>query len=133
MAINSRRKGKTGELEAVAILKSLFGWVGRRTQQFSGWAKGGESADIYVDQTPDLFFEIKRNERLNINNAMAIAVEQADRKCPVILHRINRNPDWLLTIRLKDLPRLAHSYDAAVNCAYTSGNQADDTVAAKTL
>jgi hypothetical protein len=128
MAINSRQKGKTGELEIVRVLKELFGWSGRRTQQFSGWAKGGASADIYVDQTPDLFWEIKRVERLNINNAMALAVEQADRKCPVVLHRVNRSPDWLLTIRLQDLPRLAHAYESAVNCG-NGHSQTDDTVA----
>lgn len=46
MALKSARaKGKNGELEACHTLKELFGWVARRTQQFSGWAKGGDSAE----------------------------------------------------------------------------------------
>lgn len=115
MALKSARaKGKNGELEACHTLKELFGWVARRTQQFSGWAKGGDSADIVCDQTPSLFYEVKRVERLAIPKAMALAVRQAGRKCPVLLHRQNRSQvGWMLTIRLEDLPRLAHAYTVA--------------------
>jgi len=41
--INSKKKGKTGELELAHRLKD-YGFDARRTQQFCG--KGGESADV---------------------------------------------------------------------------------------
>lgn len=113
MALNSRKKGKVGELACCAVLKELFGWTARRTQQFSGWS-GGESADIVCDQTPSLFLEVKRVERLNLLQALRLAVKQAGRRCPVVLHRPNRSAvGWMLTIRLEDLPRLAHAYECA--------------------
>ena len=112
MAVNGRRKGKVGELEAAATLRDLFGWAARRRQQFSG--KSGDD-DLLVDQTPSLFWEVKRVERLSIPKTMATAVEQAGRKCPVIMHRQNRSKvGWLLTIRLEDLPRLVHAYENAI-------------------
>ena len=44
LMINSKRKGKTGELELAKIFTDTYGFESRRTQQFCG--KGGESADI---------------------------------------------------------------------------------------
>ena len=118
MAVNGRRKGKVGELEAAATLRELFGWAARRRQQFSG--KCGDDY-LMVDQTPSLFWEVKRVERLSIPKTMATAVEQSGRKCPVIMHRQNRSKvGWLLTIRLEDLPRLVHAYENAITCPVAS-------------
>jgi hypothetical protein len=111
MAVNSRRKGKVGELEAAHILKELFGWAARRRQQFSGNA--GDD-DLMVDQTPGLFWEVKRVQRLNVPKTVQVAARQAGRKCPVVMHRVDRG-EWLLTIRLSDLPRLVHAYENAIN------------------
>ena len=116
MAVNSRNKGKVGELAACAELHSLFGWVCRRSQQFSGWAKGGASPDILVDQTPSIFWEVKRVEKLNVGKALALAINQCGRSVPVVMHRPNRSPNgWMLTIRLIDLPRLCHAYISATD------------------
>ena len=109
MALNSRQKGKGGELEACQILRELFGWVAQRSQQFCG--RGGD-ADIKVAQTPGLFWEIKRQEKLEVHKAMRRASEDSGRQCPVLMHRRNRS-EWLLTIRLIDLPRLCHAYQSA--------------------
>lgn len=114
MAVNSRRKGKTGELEACQTLRDLFGWTSRRSQQFSGWSPTNDSPDIIVDQTPSAFWEIKRQERLNIPKAMQVAVAQAGRKLALLMHRQSRG-EWLLTIRLSDLPRLCHAYEIAIH------------------
>lgn len=109
MAVNGKRKGKVGEQEACHFLKHLFGWTARRSQQYSGEA--GDD-DIRVDQTPSIFWEIKREERLNVVRAMAKAVQQAGRRTAVLMHRPNRS-EWLLTIRLKDLPAVCHAYSIA--------------------
>lgn len=123
MAIKSARaKGKNGELEACHILRELFGWMCRRTQQFSGWQRDGDSPDIVCDHTPSLFFEVKRVERLAVPRALLTAAKQCGRKCPVLLHRQNRSQvGWMLTIRLEDLPRLAHAYAVAVDAETKTG------------
>lgn len=111
MALNSRQKGKAGELEAAQTLRELFGWDCSRSVQHSGTQ---DSADLRVSSTPGLWIEVKRVERLNVPKTMATAVKQCGRKCPVLLHRPNRSQvGWMLTIRLTDLPLLAHAYDAA--------------------
>lgn len=111
MALNSRRKGKQGELEAAQTLRDLFGWDCGRSVQHSGTQ---DSADLRVSNTPGLWFEVKRVQALNVPRTMQKAVAEAGRKCPVLLHRTNRSPvGWLLTIRLVDLPKLAHAFDVA--------------------
>lgn len=113
MAVDSRAKGAAGERSACEMLKQLFGWTARRSQQYSGY-NDGNSPDIICDQTPTVFWEIKRCERLNLLRALQLAVAQAGRKIPVVMHRPNRSPvGWMITIRLEDLPRLANAYDVA--------------------
>jgi hypothetical protein len=109
LALNSRRKGKVGELEAAQFLRETFGWTTRRSQQHSGTA---DSADLRVSQTPDLWWEIKRVERLNVPKTMKIAVAQSGRRTPVLMHRPSRS-EWLLTIRVIDLPVLVHAFETA--------------------
>lgn len=109
MALNSRRKGKVGELEAAQFLREVFGWTTRRSQQHSGTA---DSADLRVEQTPQLWWEVKRVERLNVPRTMRVAVAQAGRRTPVLMHRPSRS-EWLLTIRVIDLPVLVHAFETA--------------------
>jgi len=109
LALNSRRKGKVGELEAAAFLRENFGWTTRRSQQHSGTC---DSADLRVEQTPRLWWEIKRHERLNVPETMRIAISQAGRKIAVLMHRPSRS-EWLLTIRVIDLPVLVNEFEAA--------------------
>ena len=119
MALNSRAKGKRAELACCQALRDLFGWACRRSQQFSGWHP--DSPDIICDQTPSLFFECKWVERLSLPRAMGLAVRQAGRKTPVILHRTSRSSHgWLLTIRLTDLPLLCHAFESAQHVAVAS-------------
>lgn len=122
MAVNSRAKGKRGELEAAAKLRELFGWTASRAAQHKATEN---SADLNVEETPALWWEVKRVERLCLPKTMAEAASACGRKCPCIMHRRNGDPDWLLTIRLSDLPQLVHAYDAS--CQIQSG----ETVAAK--
>lgn len=124
MALKSARaKGKTGELEACHTLKELFGWHANRTQQRTGWSRNGDSPDIEVEETPGLFFEIKRVQALNVPRALTLATKQCGRRCPVLMHRPNHSPNgWMLTIRLTDLPRLVHEYEHAIHTEFQEGS-----------
>lgn len=111
----SRRKGAAGELEACHELGSRFGWRARRTAPMQA-GHASEYPDIVCDQTPGLFLEVKRVEKLNVQKALGVAARQAGRKVPILLHRTNRSPlGWLLTLRLEDLPRLSHAYQLAAD------------------
>ncbi len=124
MALDSRRKGKVGELEACQALRELFGWAAMRTQQRTGWSPNGDSPDIEVVQTPDLFWEIKRVQSLNVPRALSLAAKQCGRRCPVVMHRPNRSPNgWMLTLRLADLPRLVHAYTTATDSEGSAGSE----------
>lgn len=113
--INSKRKGAAGERSACQELKDRFGWDAHRTQQYSGYSDGN-SPDIVCDQTPGLFWEIKRVERINLMKVLALAEKQAGRKCPIVMHRPNKCPvGWMITLKLEDLPRLVHAYEIAIS------------------
>lgn len=100
--INSRAKGKTGELEIAKLLREKFGYEdARRGQQHAG---GPDSPDVMgVD---GLHIEVKRVEKLNVEEAM----QQSERDCgenevPVVFHRKNKER-WKATLRLDDFMNL---------------------------
>lgn len=110
MPINSRNKGKKGELELCHTLKELFGWETRRSQQHCGDAG---DADVVIEGMPTAFPEVKRVEKLNVTKAIEKAVEQCQGKTPLLFHRMNRSKvGWLLTIRLEDLMPLLEMVDS---------------------
>lgn len=93
----SQRKGRTGELELARLLRG-YGYDVQPGQAVSYGA------------TPDLVglsgvhIECKRNERLNVPEAMAQAVRDADRfrdGAPAVFHRRNRS-GWLVTMQICD-------------------------------
>lgn len=57
--INSKRKGKRGELEVAAIFKD-YGLDAHRTAQVDGTL----SADVVVEEHPELHVEVKLNKRI---------------------------------------------------------------------
>ena len=98
--INSKQKGKAGELELSKVLKDA-GFEARRSQQYCGVA--GDSDVIGV---PGYHIECKRVEKLNIENAMKQASSDAkEGEIPVVCHRKNRC-DWLVTMRVVDWLKL---------------------------
>jgi len=99
--MNSCQKGKVGEREAAHFLANLFGTEAARGQQYRG---GPDSPDVIMPTIP-VHWEVKRTERLNIQDAVAQAVRDAGDSLPVVLHRRNRT-EWLATIRAADLPRM---------------------------
>jgi len=103
-------------------LSRLFGFRCRRTQQFSG--KSGDAADIVCEETPSIFYEIKRVNKLNVPRAMATAANQSGRRVPVLIHRPDRcAAGWMLTIKLSDLPRLCHAYQSAIEQEIAVGSK----------
>lgn len=110
MAINSRQKGKAGELELAHILQE-YGYETRRGQQYCG-----ANGDADVVGLPGVHVECKRVENLNIDKAMAQAQHDAkDGEMPVVMHRKNRQR-WKATMTLDDFMALyqaAHSNGAS--------------------
>ena len=99
----SRNKGKRGELELAAELKRLFNIEARRGVQYHG---GADSPDVTTELS-ELHFEVKRTERLSLYPALKQAIDDAGtEKIPVVCHRANHQ-DWVVIIRLNDLPKLA--------------------------
>lgn len=102
MAINSRQKGKRGELELAHKLKDFGFTEAKRGQQYSGI---NGDADV-VDAIPNIHIEVKRVERLNIDEAMAQSVRDArENETPTVFHRRN-NKGWLVTMRLEDFIKI---------------------------
>jgi len=102
--INSKQKGKKGELEFSNLCKE-HGFNTRRSQQYAGI---NNDADIVG--LPNLHVEVKRVERLNISNAIGQAErDKADDEIAIVAHRKNRE-DWLVTMKADDWFKLYKSY-----------------------
>ena len=95
MAINSREKGRRGEIELAHKLEE-FGYNARRGQQFSG-----ANGDPDVIGLPGVHIECKRVEKLNIDKAMQQAQNDSrPSEMPCVFHRRNNRP-WLVTMPLE--------------------------------
>ena len=90
MSINSRTKGKTGELEFAAVLKAKK-LDARRGQQFSG---GKDSPDVICSSLTGVHFEVKRVQAGNPYKWLDQAQRDGVGKLPVVAHRKNRK-DWI--------------------------------------
>ncbi len=94
MPINSRNKGKVGELELVSYLKER-GVTAERGQQF----KGGAGSPDVVHDLPNVHIECKRVEQGNLYDWLEQAKRDAGDKVPVVMHRRNRQ-DWVAILQL---------------------------------
>ena len=103
--MNSRDKGKRGELEAAHVLKK-HGYDARRGQQFSG-----ANGDADVVGLPDIHLEIKRVEKLNIDDALQQSIRDArDAEIPVVMHRKNRT-EWKVTMLFEDWIKMYKAWE----------------------
>ena len=111
MPINSKAKGKRGELELCQELKK-YGYDCRRTVQYNGKADEGDADVIGLK---GIRAEVKRVEKLNIYDAIAQAKRDAknDDK-PAVFHRKNRC-NWLVTMELDKFMEIYKAYEEAVN------------------
>ena len=102
--MNSRNKGKRGELELAKKLRE-YGYDSRRGQQYSG-----ANGDADVVGLPGIHIECKRVEKLNIYDAISQAKHDAKaEEMPVVVHRKN-NSEWLVTLPLDDWIKLYRDY-----------------------
>lgn len=103
--MNSRQKGKRGEREWAGWLRDHLGCdKARRGQQFSGL----DGEDV-VDGFGRFHHEVKRVEKLNINEALRQSVRDAKPgQVPIVAHRRN-NDQWLITFRASDIREFAEA------------------------
>ena len=104
--INSKRKGKAGELELAKKLRE-YGYDARRTVQYNGKSEEGK-ADLLG--LPGVHIECKRTERLSIYDAMAQAKADSKGEIPCVFHRKN-NSKWLVTMEIDDFMKLYKEWE----------------------
>lgn len=100
MAINSKQKGKRGELQLSKKLRE-HGFNTRRTVQYNGKAEEGQADLVGLN---GIHIECKYTERLNIHDAIDQAKRDSlpfDTELPTVFHRKN-NHEWLVTMTLDD-------------------------------
>ena len=103
--VNSKKKGKDGELEIAALLRHYGYHDARRGQQFRG---GGDSPDVVG--LPGFHLEVKRTERLRVCEAVDQARRDAAKGAiPVVVYRGNNDKlkstsrgEWLFILGAKD-------------------------------
>lgn len=96
--MNSKQKGKRGELEFSKFLQSL-GVEARRGVQYSGTS---DSPDV-VSSLP-VHWEVKRTEAFRLYPALRQAIRDAStsESVPVVAYRANKE-DWVCVLRAEDL------------------------------
>lgn len=120
--MNSREKGKRGELEISHLLQA-YGYETRRNQQFSG-----ANGDADVVGLPGIHIECKRVQHLNIDKALKQAIsdtyadslKQGTEILPAVFHRSNDDHKkdstkgvWKVTMTLKDWMKLYQAWDCS--------------------
>lgn len=110
--MNSREKGKRGELELSHFLKDHGFINAKRGQQYCG-AHG----DADVEGLPGVHIECKRVEKLNIDEAMeqsdrdsyADSIKHGFRVIPAVFHRRN-GKKWKVTMWADDFIELYRAW-----------------------
>lgn len=110
--MNSKRKGKTGELQLVRKLKE-YGYDVRRSQQYAGI-----NSDADVVGIDGLHIECKYTAQGHGKTYewLEQAVRDSkDGEIPVVIHKKvskeDRGNSWLVTLTLGDFIKLWSSYD----------------------
>ena len=112
MAVNSKQKGKHGELELAKKLRE-HGYDVRRSVQYNGKEEEGQ-ADLLG--LPGIHVECKRTERLNLYDAIGQAKRDSAGKnqLPVVFHRRNKG-EWLAILPLDSFMQIYREYEAGQN------------------
>lgn len=96
----ARAKGAGAEREIVGILQE-HGYDAHRTPHSGAlvWMPGD------ISGVPGQFWEVKRQERVSVDEWCEKAELQADGKIPVVVYRKSRSP-WRVVLRLEDFLEL---------------------------
>lgn len=117
LPMNSKQKGKRGELEWAQFLRDMGCPDARRGQQYKGT---GDSPDV-VGGITDTHCEVKRVERLNLEKAMSKAVDEATfGNVPYVAHRTNNSP-WKVTILAADMIRFSQRLATMMGSSINAG------------
>ena len=107
----SRDKGKRGERQWRDKLREFGFLKAYRSQQFSGKAPDGSSADVQCPELPSIHWEVKNVERLNLWAAMAqVLADRPVGKIPVVAHTKN-NHGFLVTLPAEDFLNILRRSD----------------------
>ena len=106
--MNSRAKGKAGELEAAKALTAALECAVRRNAQYCGAAG---DADLTVECLPELHVEVKRRRNAITPDQAEQFMQQAERDAleralPFLIHRVDQDTRWCCTVRLDRLYEL---------------------------
>lgn len=105
--MNSKNKGGRGEREFAALCRAEGYDNVKRGQQFAG---GVDSPD--VKGLDGIHIEVKRTERLNLQDAMSQSIRDSNGQAlPIVASRKN-HCEWLITMRAVDWFKLYREYDA---------------------
>ena len=99
--MNTQKKGRHGEIELSRILNDN----GIPARPGNALSFGTVPDVVGID---GIHAEVKRVEKLNVQEAMAQAIRDSEKfgdGMPALFHRRNRTP-WLVTMRLDDWLRL---------------------------
>ena len=98
MTVNSKDKGRRGEIQIAHILQE-HGYDAHRTAQYCG--KNGGVADVVG--IPGFHLEVKFQEKMHLYDWYAQAVRDSAEtgETPVVVHRASRKP-WLVSLALDD-------------------------------
>ena len=103
--INSKRKGKRGELEWARFCRDQ-GYDVRRGQQYSGIG-GADCVGL-----PGIHQEVKRVNRLNLYDALGQAKRDApEGQIPIVAHRRDHCP-WVVIMDARDWFRIYREWEA---------------------
>ena len=106
---SSRRKGNRAEVEVVRVLREA-GFEAETSRAARGGFQSGE--DIASDFPASI--EVKNQTRMDLAGWYSQAVEQAEGRPAVVVHkRVGKakGEDWWVTTTLSDLIRLLHSME----------------------
>ena len=113
MAVNSKRKGKSGELELAKKLRE-YGYETRRTAQYCG--NTGDASDVIG--LPGIHIEAKHQETMRLYDWIAQAKRDAENggngNLPAVFHKKN-NAEILVTMELSDWINLYREWEAGLD------------------
>ena len=110
MPINSKQKGKRGELEACKALETILNISHMRSVQYCGRA-----GDADIVGLKGVHFEVKRLEKMNLYEALSQAIDDAKNdEVPVVMHRKNKK-DWVLVLKAENMVDFARAVCKAVD------------------